>query len=147
MERIYEFTNIKSENQFTKITKTNEILGDWPLRGEIQCKNVSLIYNNNDQMILKNVSLKISGKEKIGIVGRTGAGKSSIIYALSRLIQIDGCIEIDDIDVNSISIEMLRKNLTIIPQNCKLFSGTIRDNLDPFNEHTDHELWDTIREV
>ncbi|XP_031637356.1 probable multidrug resistance-associated protein lethal(2)03659 isoform X2 [Contarinia nasturtii] len=95
---------------------------------------------------LKNWAKNDSG-EKIGICGRTGAGKSSIIQAIFRLAHNEGVIKIDNVDISSIPLHELRKNISIIPQESVLFSGTMRDNLDPFNEKSDDELWSALEEV
>jgi len=106
---------------------------------------VGLAYN--DKPVLQDLTFVINGKEKIGIVGRTGAGKSSIIAALFRMTEPTGNIFIDGILVNEIGLHDLRRNISIIPQDPVLFSGTIRYNLDPFEQHSDAELWEAISEV
>ena len=80
-------------------------------------------------------------------MGRTGAGNSSLISALFRLAKVDGVIEVDDVDTGSICLEDLRCHISIIPQDPVLFSGTLRRNLDPFNEFTDKALWEVLKEV
>ena len=93
-------------------------------------------------MILKNVSFEVNANEKVGIVGRTGAGKSSLTLALFRIIEpSDGNIVIDDIDVTKLGLYDLRSRLTIIPQDPALFTGTLRMNLDPFQQYSDAQLW------
>jgi len=119
---------------------------DWPSGGEILFQNVTLRYEEKKD-VLKNLNFAIRSKEKIGIVGRTGAGKSSIIAALFRLTEPEGNIFIDGIKINDIGLHDLRKNISIIPQEPILFSGTIRYNLDPFSSFGDDELWQVIQEV
>jgi ATP-binding cassette subfamily C (CFTR/MRP) protein 4 len=97
--------------------------------------------------VLQDLSFEISAKEKIGIVGRTGAGKSSIIAALFRMTEPDGDIYIDDVRTKDIGLHDLRKNISIIPQDPVLFSGTVRYNLDPFGQLKDSELWQILEEV
>jgi len=98
--------------------------------------------------VLKDISATIEGKEKIGIVGRTGAGKSSMIYSFFRMIELyGGSILIDDVDISNIYLKDLRSRLSIIPQDPVMFSGTVRTNLDPFDNYTDTELWEILEWV
>lgn len=97
--------------------------------------------------MLKGLDLTIKPTEKVGIVGRTGAGKSSMISALLRLAKVEGIIEIDGIDTASVFLKDLRRNISIIPQNPVLFSGTVRKNLDPLHEFSDHALWNALQQV
>ncbi|OTF74727.1 ABC transporter-like protein [Euroglyphus maynei] len=144
VERIIEFGRLDQENLDQGELEPDE---SWPNRGDIHFNDVCLYYNISDEPVLKNLKFTINGGEKIGIVGRTGAGKSSIITALFRLIQPTGTIEIDGIDTGKISLASLRKQLSIIPQEPVLFSGNIRRNLDPFNEKSDEEIWNAIEKV
>lgn len=141
VERISEYAGIEPESG----GDDGQPMRDWPTRGGISFRNVSLTYDNT--VVLKSVSFRVEPEQKIGIVGRTGAGKSSIVQALFRLVDTQGTIEIDGVDVTTVSKAALRRSITIIPQNVSLFSGTIRDNLDPFSEHTDDELWKALSEV
>ncbi|CAG9854241.1 unnamed protein product [Phyllotreta striolata] len=142
VERIMEYTDIEKEDR----TK-GEKFESWQINGKIQYKNVSLIYDTTKQKVLKNLNFEIKPKERVGIVGRTGAGKSSIISTLFRLYDIQGNILIDDVDTKRLSLEFLRSNMAIIPQDPILFSGTIRSNLDPKGNHADSELWKAIEKV
>nr|XP_042111060.1 ATP-binding cassette sub-family C member 4-like [Ovis aries] len=123
----------------------------WPHKGEIGFYSVNFRYSLDGPLILKNLgeiifsTLKISSKD--GIVGRTGAGKSSFIAALLRLSEPEGSIWIDGIKTTSIGLHDLRKKMSVAPQEPVLFTGTMRNNLDPFNEHTDEELWNALEEV
>ncbi|KAL4940284.1 hypothetical protein BDV06DRAFT_196970 [Aspergillus oleicola] len=120
----------------------------WPERGQITFSNVAMRYRQGLPLVLKDLSMSISGGERIGIVGRTGAGKSSIMSALFRLTELSGGkISIDDIDISTVGLQDLRSRLAIIPQDPTLFRGSIRSNLDPFNEHSDLELWDALRKA
>lgn len=118
----------------------------WPDKGEIVLKNVEMRYRKNLPLVLQNLSIYINGGERMGIIGRTGAGKSSIISVLFRLVEISGgSIAIDGIDISRIGLQDLRSRLTIVPQDPMLFQGTVRSNLDPFSKRTDMELWDALR--
>ncbi|KAG2017864.1 ATP-binding cassette transporter [Coprinopsis cinerea AmutBmut pab1-1] len=118
----------------------------WPKEGRVELRNVFLSYRPGLPAVLKGLSMDIKAGEKIGIVGRTGAGKSSIMTALYRLVELSsGSIIIDDVDISEIGLFDLRSSLAIIPQDPLLFSGTLRSNLDPFNQHGDSVLWDALK--
>ncbi|KAJ3232162.1 Multidrug resistance-associated protein 1 [Chytriomyces hyalinus] len=114
----------------------------WPLSGAIEFKNLTIKYRPELAPVLRSLSFKIEAGTKVGVVGRTGAGKSSIIAALFRLVEFDeGTIEVDGVDVSSLDLCSLRSSLAIIPQAPVLFEGTIRRNLDPSCLVSDEELW------
>lgn len=117
----------------------------WPTKGEITFENVSLRYASQKEPVISNLSLKIPAGQKIGICGRTGSGKSSTAMALFRLLEItQGRISIDGINVRQIPLEILRSRLSAIPQDVIMFSGSIRENLDPLSKHKDQELWNAL---
>jgi len=129
------------------VPETDKLLiaSGWPWMGEINVKNITLRYDEGSPPVLSNFSLSISGGKKVGIVGRTGSGKSSLFLALFRLLELgenEGSIEIDGVDVGSVSLTTLRNVISIIPQDPVLFSGSIRDNLSPSAEG--EELLSTI---
>ncbi|XP_045472448.1 probable multidrug resistance-associated protein lethal(2)03659 [Harmonia axyridis] len=142
VERVLEYSNLESEPD-----KTKKPPKGWPHKGTIQFKSVSMSYAPGEPQILRDLSFSIAAKAKIGIVGRTGAGKSSIISAIFRLTPFEGEILIDELDTSSISLESLRSKISIIPQEPFLFSGTLRDNLDPFKEYDDDTLWNALKKV
>ncbi|XP_063699793.1 ATP-binding cassette sub-family C member 4 [Culicoides brevitarsis] len=141
VERVLQYSNIESEVNPKKVAPK-----DWPWKAEIQFKDMSLSYGKSSP-VLKNLNLKIESAWKVGIVGRTGAGKSSLIGALFRLANIEGKILIDGIDTGVISLDSLREKISIIPQDPVLFSATIRYNLDPFNKYEDDALWQALEAV
>ncbi|KAF2896736.1 hypothetical protein ILUMI_09443 [Ignelater luminosus] len=143
VERIMEYTKIPKEPNPEEIAP----LSNWPGKGSITFSSVSLRYSPTDPYVLEQLSFSIKSNEKVGIVGRTGAGKSSIVYALFQLTQTEGKILIDDIDINKLPFHILRSHISIIPQEPAMFSGTLRKNLDPFDEYTDLELWKALEEV
>lgn len=142
VERILEYTKLPKEN-VDKINMTTS----WPTDGKIEFQNVSLRYNKKDPYVLKHLTFEIKAQEKIGIVGRTGAGKSSLITALFQLSKTEGDIIIDNTNIKTIGLKDLRSGISIIPQEPVLFSGTMRKNLDPFDEFSDVELWAALEEV
>ena len=116
--------------------------------GKINFSNYSVKYRPNTPMVLKNLTFEINPKEKIGVVGRTGSGKSTLCLCLFRLLEAQsGNISIDDIDISSIGLEMLRKNLTIIPQEPTLIEGTLRENVDPAEIFSDDKILDVLKQV
>lgn len=119
----------------------------WPEEGKIEFKNVSLRYDPAEAPVLKNLNFVIYPQEKVGIVGRTGAGKSSLISALFRFAYLDGVIEIDGVNSIEIGLHDLRSKISIIPQEPFLFSGSLRRNLDPFDSYNDDVLWQALSEV
>lgn len=146
VERITEYIHLPSEPALESQPKYCPP-NDWPSNGEIILKDLSFRYSDNGNYILKNLNVRINANEKIGICGRTGAGKSSIVQAIFRLAELSGEIIIDGIATNRLGLHDLRKRISIIPQDPVLFSGTLRFNLDPFDEHTDRSMWNALEQV
>ncbi|XP_073971778.1 probable multidrug resistance-associated protein lethal(2)03659 [Rhodnius prolixus] len=146
VERVLEYSNLEKEPPLESAADKKP-RKTWPDEGKIQFLNTHLRYSPTDPWVLKNLNFVIQPKEKVGIVGRTGAGKSSLISALFRLSEIEGTILVDGIDCASVGLHDLRSKISIIPQEPVLFSGTMRNNLDPFDEHNDEVLWSALDEV
>ncbi|KAI5959813.1 YCF1 [Candida pseudojiufengensis] len=143
VERCLEYSNLKSEAP--EIIPNHRPPTSWPQQGEIKFQNYSTKYRPELDLVLKDINIDIKPKQKIGIVGRTGAGKSSITLALFRIIEaFDGDIIIDKIQTNTIGLYDLRSRLSIIPQDSQVFEGTIRSNLDPTDEYTDEQIWKAL---
>ncbi|XP_064568791.1 ATP-binding cassette sub-family C member 4 isoform X3 [Zonotrichia leucophrys gambelii] len=144
VERVMEYTELEKEAPW----ETNKHPPpEWPNQGMIAFENVNFTYSLDGPLVLRHLSAVIKPKEKVGIVGRTGAGKSSLIAALFRLAEPEGRIWIDMYLTSELGLHDLRKKISIIPQEPVLFTGTMRKNLDPFNEYTDEELWNALEEV
>ncbi|KAJ7259774.1 ABC protein [Mycena rebaudengoi] len=118
---------------------------EWPARGVIDFKNVTMSYRPGLPNVLHGISMSIKAGEKVGVVGRTGAGKSSLTLCLLRIVEYSGSIVVDDVDIAKIGLTDLRSNIAIIPQEPTLFSGTVRTTLDPFSKYDDTRLWDALR--
>uniref|UniRef100_A0A673MR21 ABC transporter domain-containing protein n=1 Tax=Sinocyclocheilus rhinocerous TaxID=307959 RepID=A0A673MR21_9TELE len=141
VERLLEYiTSCVSEGP--RSVKGTHITASWPQEGAITFKNYSMRYRDNTPIVLNNLHINIKPGEKVGIVGRTGSGKSSLGVALFRLAELaEGTIFIDDVEICKLGLRDLRSQLSVIPQDPVLFIGTVRYNLDPFNNYKDEELW------
>lgn len=134
------------EAEAPPVIEDNRPPKEWPAQGAINFDKVLMAYRPGLPPVLKGLSLDVRPGEKIGVIGRTGAGKSSIMMALYRIVELSaGKIEIDGIDVSKIGLKDLREKLAIIPQDALLFNGTIRSNLDPFGQYDDAALWDAMK--
>ncbi|KAK6460722.1 P-loop containing nucleoside triphosphate hydrolase protein [Scheffersomyces coipomensis] len=143
VERIIEYCKLKPEAEL--IIKDSRPPESWPQNGSIEFKNYSTKYRDNLDPVLHNLNISIKPMEKIGIVGRTGAGKSTIAVSLFRIIEsVTGNIEIDGINTSRIGLFDLRHKLNIIPQDAQTIEGSIRQNLDPLGSHSDAELWEVL---
>nr|XP_012135493.1 PREDICTED: probable multidrug resistance-associated protein lethal(2)03659 isoform X1 [Megachile rotundata] len=145
VERILQYTNLPKEASWT----SKDPPDDWPKYGEVTLKNVSMKYEEDKPPVLKNLNVTIEPGWKVGIVGRTGAGKTSLISVLFRLFDegLEGQIIIDEKDIKTLGLHELRSKISIIPQQPFLFSESLRYNLDPFNSYDDVRLWESLRQV
>jgi ATP-binding cassette subfamily C (CFTR/MRP) protein 1 len=143
VERVLEYAALPSEAP--EIISKNRPPISWPSQGGVSFNNYSTRYREGLGLVLKNINLDIKPHEKIGVVGRTGAGKSSLTMALFRIIEpSEGHVSIDNLNTSTIGLLDLRRRLAIIPQDAALFEGTVRDNLDPGHVHDDTELWSVL---
>lgn len=142
-ERVMEYSNIELENQGGA-----DAPAAWPTEGRLEVSDLVVGYAPDLPPILKGLSFTVEKNQRVGVVGRTGAGKSSLTLALFRFLEArEGQILIDGLDVSKIKLHDLRSRLAIIPQDPVLFSGTVRTNLDPFDEYDDGELYDALARV
>ncbi|KAM6951720.1 ATP-binding cassette sub-family C member 3 isoform 1-T1 [Aplochiton taeniatus] len=143
VERVKEYSETTPEAPWE--LEDRKPPSDWPPRGNVEFNDYSVRYREGLDLVLKNLTLSVKGGEKIGIVGRTGAGKSSMTLCLFRLLEAAGGeITIDGVKISEIGLHDLRSKLTIIPQEPVLFSGTLRMNLDPFEKYSEEELWKAL---
>ncbi|XP_044072656.1 ATP-binding cassette sub-family C member 4-like isoform X5 [Siniperca chuatsi] len=144
VERVVEYAELESEAPWETDKQPPH---DWPKTGSITFDRVNFSYSASERLVLKNLTAVFTSREKVGIVGRTGAGKSSLISALFRLAEPEGRIMIDGFLTSEIGLHTLRQKMSIIPQDPVLFTGSMRKNLDPFRQHTDEDLWNALQEV
>jgi ATP-binding cassette subfamily C (CFTR/MRP) protein 1 len=149
VERILFYSNDIDQEAPDSIPEKDPKADVWPSQGQITLENASMRYRDGP-LVLKNLSFSVNCGEKIGVVGRTGSGKSSLMVALFRITELEkdgGKILVDDVNISEIGTDCLRKNLSIIPQDPVLFSNTVRYNLDPFSTKSQDELWQSLHKV
>ena len=148
VERILTYTDKIEPEAADIIPEKDPQSGTWPVKGEIEFSHASMRYRDGP-LVLKDLSLTVKGCEKIGVCGRTGSGKSSLMIALFRISELEdgGFIKVDGVNIREIGTAALRLNVSIIPQDPVMFSNTIRYNIDPFAEKTDEELWAVLKKV
>ena len=143
-ERVLEYSNITTEDD----SGTLEAPAAWPSKGRLEVESLSVAYADDLPPVLRNLTFTVESNQRVGVVGRTGAGKSSLTLALFRFLQVrSGSIHIDGLNIFDLKLHDLRSRLAIIPQDPILFSGTIRSNLDPFGDYTDADLFDALARV
>uniref|UniRef100_A0A7S3A6C5 Probable ATP-dependent transporter ycf16 n=2 Tax=Rhodosorus marinus TaxID=101924 RepID=A0A7S3A6C5_9RHOD len=151
VERIGEYsssTGVPQEEPPETKARLQSVKKSWPRYGQIDFSNITMRYRADLPPVLSDISFTVQRGEKIGICGRTGAGKSSLVNVLFRLTPLDeGSVVIDDVDTNNVALQDVRGSLNILPQEPLIFSGTFRNNLDPFEERGDEELWRALRIV
>ena len=141
IERITEYVDMPIEDQ-----NGDEVPAAWPMQGRIEVHGLEVGYADDLPAVLKDVSFTVRSRERVGIVGRTGSGKSSLTLAIFRMLEArSGSIKIDDVDISTITRHALRSRLAIIPQDPVLFSGTLRSNIDPFCRYSDRAVFDALR--
>ena len=143
-ERALAYTEIKPEKE-REIPKKQP--KDWPPRGRITYNNVSIRHYQDGPNVLQNITFEIKASQKIGIVGRTGAGKSSLIASLLRMADTEGDIFIDDLNIKDVDLETLRSSISVISQTPVLFYGSLRENLDPRGEFEDSQIWQALAKI
>uniref|UniRef100_A0A670Y9T2 ABC-type glutathione-S-conjugate transporter n=1 Tax=Pseudonaja textilis TaxID=8673 RepID=A0A670Y9T2_PSETE len=146
VERVRDYSQTPKEAPWSL---ENHFQGaSWPTEGAIEFRGYSLRYRPELSLALKNINLKIKPQEKVGIVGRTGAGKSSLAMGLLRLVEAaDGEIVIDGINIAQMGLHNLRSKITIVPQDPVLFGGSLRENLDPLNQRSDEDIWSALEQT
>ncbi|CAA2995878.1 ABC transporter C family member 4 [Olea europaea subsp. europaea] len=143
VERIKQFTVIPSEADWNKKDFLPPL--NWPTHGNVELKDLQVRYRPDTPLVLKGLTFSIRGGEKIGVVGRTGGGKSTLIQVLFRLVEPSaGKIIIDSIDISALGLHDLRSRFGIIPQEPVLFEGTVRSNIDPIGQYSDEEIWKSL---
>jgi ABC-type multidrug transport system fused ATPase/permease subunit len=121
---------------------------EWPSEGRIEVSKAVMRYRKHLPVVLKSISFDVDPGAHIGIVGRTGSGKSSLFLVFFRMIELEGgSISIDGRDISTLGLTTLRRGLSMIPQDPFMFSGTVRRNLDPFGQHSDSEVWEALEQV
>jgi ABC-type multidrug transport system fused ATPase/permease subunit len=149
VQRILEYIEKEEKEAAFDKPKAPE---NWPSKGEFECLNLEYRYRDDLPTVLHRISFDVKAKEKIGIVGRSGSGKSTLTLGMLRILEVeegaeDRYIKIDGVDIKEMGLHELRRRVTIIPQDPILFTGTVKTNIDPFNEHTDEEIVDALKKA
>ena len=148
LERCEQILKIEMEKGAEKDDNNLDFNDNWPFKGDIEFINYRTSYRPNTPEILKNINLNIKDGEKVGIVGRTGSGKTSLINALARIIEPkSGQIIIDNIDIQNVSLKILREKISILPQELFLIESSLRDNIDPLNKYSDEEILKIVKDL
>jgi ABC-type multidrug transport system fused ATPase/permease subunit len=143
VERIIQYTRVKSEAAL--VIEDSRPPKEWPSQGNIDLHDLRVRYNDHSPYVLHGITCKFPGGKKIGVVGRTGSGKTTLIQTLFRIVEPSGgSVVIDGLDISKIGLHDLRNRLSIIPQDPTLFEGTIRANLDPLQQFSDDEIWQAL---
>jgi ATP-binding cassette subfamily C (CFTR/MRP) protein 4 len=149
VERVLDYCSLNQEPP-AEVSPDRRPPTTWPFYGQIVFENVSMRHSTepNSPLNLRQISMTINAGEKVGIVGRTGAGKSSLIQTLFRMgTLVNGQIKIDNIDISSVGLDDVRRRISIIPQDPVLFTGTLRKNLDQFMIYSDEQIWNALEQV
>ena len=148
VQRLQEYAELKSEPPQV-LSSDKELKGKWPNKGALSFVNTVMRYREGFDPVLKNISFEVKPGMKVGVVGRTGAGKSSLLQALFRLSEIEPSskIIIDNVDTSKVGLKTLREAISIIPQSPFIFEGTVRENLDPFSLYSDQDIWNALEDV
>ena len=144
VERVLTYTKLEEEPGYSIDKKPPS---DWPTEGGLKFENMSLRYYEGGPEVLKNITFQVNPREKIGVAGRTGAGKSSLVSALFRMPDPKGEILIDGEAIGELNVQSTRQVISVITQNPTLFSGSLRSNLDPFSRYDDAEIWAVLDQV
>lgn len=143
IERVLQYSSITSEAPL--VLEQSRPPNKWPEVGAICFKDLQIRYAEHLPSVLKNINCAFPGRKKVGVVGRTGSGKSTLIQAIFRIVEPrEGSIIIDDVDISKIGLQDLRSRLSIIPQDPTMFEGTVRGNLDPLGQYSDYEIWEAL---
>ncbi|XP_042496376.1 ABC transporter C family member 3-like [Macadamia integrifolia] len=142
VERVLQYAYIPSESS---LVEENRPSHEWPTKGKVDIVDLQVRYGPHLPLVLRGINCTFPGGMKIGIVGRTGSGKSTLVQALFRMIEpTSGHIRIDDINISKVGLHDLRSRLSIIPQDPTMFEGTLRSNLDPLGEYSDEQIWEAL---
>ncbi|PON24689.1 ATP-dependent bile acid permease [Trichoderma gamsii] len=148
VERIVEYTDIKQEPSQPLETSPYNLSPHWPAHGNVSFQEYTTRYASELDPVLVDLNFDVNAGQRVAVVGRTGAGKSTLALALIRAVEADaGRITIDGVSIASVNLDRLRRAVTVVPQDPTLFDGSLRDNLDPLRQYTDDELRDVLRRL